>query len=317
MSLAPSAEPGWLAEQFEHWRPHLTSVAYSMLGSIGEAEDAVQEAWFRLDRSHPDAINDLRAWLTTVVGRISLDMLRARKARPEDAMGSWLPEPLVTGASAAGPEAQSVLADSVGLALLVVLESLTPAERLAFVLHDIFAMPFGEIGRIVDRTPEAARQLASRARRRVRSAPQPDADPAAQRRAVDAFLAAARDGDFGALLRVLDPGVVLRFDLGPDNPEFLPALTGADAVARHIMRTAPRFIALARPVWVNGAAGALFGTPGDPVSVLSFTVAGGRIAELGMVSDPAKLRHLAVELPAGPGAGQCWGEAGHGRADRP
>jgi len=231
-----------------------------------------------------------------VVGRISLDMLRARKARPEDAVGSWLPEPLVTEAPATGPEAQSVLADSVGLALLVVLESLTPAERLAFVLHDIFAMPFDEIGRIVDRTPEAARQLASRARRRVRSAPQPDADPTVQRRVVDAFLAAARDGDFGALLRVLDPGVVLRFDLGPDNPEFLPTLIGADAVARHIMRTAPRFIALARPVWVNGAAGALFGTPGDPVSVLSFTVAGGRVAELGMVSDPAKLRHLAVEL---------------------
>jgi RNA polymerase sigma-70 factor (ECF subfamily) len=317
VSPASTAEPGWLAEQFEHWRPHLTSVAYSMLGSIGEAEDAVQEAWFRLDRSHPDVINDLRAWLTTVVGRISLDMLRARKARPEDAVGSWLPEPLVTGAPAAGPEAQSVLADSVGLALLVVLESLTPAERLAFVLHDIFALPFGEIGRIVDRTPEAARQLASRARRRVRSAPQPDADPAVQRRVVDAFLAAARDGDFGALLRVLDPDVVLRFDLGPDNPEFLPTLIGADAVARHIMRTAPRFIALAHPVWVNGAAGALFGTPGDPVSVLSFTVAGGRVAELGMVSDPAKLRHLAVELPAGPGAGQYCGEARLGRADRP
>ena len=298
MSTPRRASPGEhsLEACWEYLRPHLISVAYSMLGSMSEAEDAVQEAWFRLRRSHTGAINDLRAWLTTVVGRISLDMLRARKARPEDAVGSWLPEPLLTEPSANGPEDQSVLADSVGLALLVVLESLTPAERLAFVLHDIFAMPFDEIGRIVDRTPEAARQLASRARRRVRSAPQPDADLTVQRRVVDAFLAAAREGNFAALLDVLDPGVVLRFDLGPDNPEFLPTLIGAEAVARHIMRNAPRFISLAHPVWVNGSAGALFGTRDDPLSVLSFTVTGGRIAELGMVSDPAKLRHLAVEL---------------------
>ena len=298
MSTPRPASPGEhsLDACWGYLRPHLISVAYSMLGSMSEAEDAVQEAWFRLHRSHTGAINDLRAWLTTVVGRISLDMLRARKARPEDAVGSWLPEPLLTEPSANGPEDQSVLADSVGLALLVVLESLTPAERLAFVLHDIFAMPFDEIGRIVDRTPEAARQLASRARRRVRSAPQPDADLTVQRRVVDAFLAAAREGNFAALLDVLDPGVVLRFDLGPDNPEFLPTLIGAEAVARHIRRTAPRFISLAHPVWVNGSAGALFGTRDDPLSVLSFTVTGGRIAELGMVSDPAKLRHLALEL---------------------
>ena len=298
MSTPRPASPGEhsLDACWGYLRPHLISVAYSMLGSMSEAEDAVQEAWFRLRRSHTGAINDLRAWLTTVVGRISLDMLRARKARPEDAVGSWLPEPLLTEPSANGPEDQSVLADSVGLALLVVLESLTPAERLAFVLHDIFAMPFDEIGRIVDRTPEAARQLASRARRRVRSAPQPDADLTVQRRVVDAFLAAAREGNFAALLDVLDPGVVLRFDLGPHNPEFLPTLIGAEAVARHIMRNAPRFISLAHPVWVNGSAGALFGTRDDPLSVLSFTVTGGRIAELGMVSDPAKLRHLALEL---------------------
>ena len=298
MSTPRPASPGEhsLDACWGYLRPHLISVAYSMLGSMSEAEDAVQEAWFRLRRSHTGAINDLRAWLTTVVGRISLDMLRARKARPEDAVGSWLPEPLLTEPSANGPEDQSVLADSVGLALLVVLESLTPAERLAFVLHDIFAMPFDEIGRIVDRTPEAARQLASRARRRVRSAPQPDPDLTVQRRVVDAFLAAAREGNFAALLDVLDPGVVLRFDLGPDNPEFLPTLIGAEAVARHIMRNAPRFISLAHPVWVNGSAGALFGTRDDPLSVLSFTVTGGRIAELGMVSDPAKLRHLALEL---------------------
>jgi RNA polymerase sigma-70 factor (ECF subfamily) len=297
MTSAPTAEPGCLVRQFEHWRPHLTSVAYNMLGSLTEAEDAVQEAWFRLDRDHPEVIGDLRAWLTTVVGRISLDMLRARKARPVDPVGAWLPEPLVTEAPGAGPESQSMLADSVGLALLVVLESLTPAERLAFVLHDVFALPFDVIGRIVDRSPEAARQLASRARRRVRSAPRPDPNLGVQRRVVDAFLAAARDGNFAALLDLLDPEAVLRFDLGPDNPEVLPTLFGAEAIARHIVRSAPRFISLARPVWVNGAAGALFGTRDDPLSVLSFTVAGGRIAELGMVSDPAKLRHLAVEAP--------------------
>ncbi len=291
-------EQSWLAAQFEQWRPHLTSVAYSMLGSVSEAEDAVQESWLRLDRSDADAINDLRAWLTTVVGRICLDMLRARKARREDYPGTWLPEPLVAEQAEDGPEQQSVLADSVGLALLVVLESLTPAERLAFVLHDIFAMPFGEIGRIVDRTPEAARQLASRARRRVQAAPQPDPDLGTQRRVVDAFLAAARDGDFDALLRVLDPDVVLRFDTGPDARTALPplaALTGAQPVARFVASRAPRFVTLAKPVLVNGAAGVLFGTRRRPLSVLSFTVVGGRIAALDLVADPAKLRHLNIE----------------------
>src|SRR5262244_2476311 len=210
------AEQDWLAGQFEHNREHLQAVAYSMLGTVSEAQDAVQEAWLRLQRSEPGAIGDLRGWLTTVVGRISLDLLRARKARREVYPGSWLPEPLVDDSAADGPEHHAVLADSVGLALLVVLETLSPPERLSFVLHDVFAVPFDEIGPIVDRSPEAARQLASRARRRVRAErTAPDADLETQREVIDAFLAAARDGDFDRLVAVLDPDVVLRQDFGP------------------------------------------------------------------------------------------------------
>ena len=288
-------EQGWLAEQFERTRPHLEAVAYSMLGSVTEAQDAVQEAWLRLGRSDTSAIDDLRAWLTTVVGRISLDMLRSRKARREYAAGSWLPEPLVAGPDDSGPEQQAVLADSIGLALLVVLESLTPAERLAFVLHDVFAMPFDDIAAIMDKSPDSARQLASRARRRVQAAPQPDRDVALQRRVVDAFLAAARAGDFAALLEVLDPDVVFRMDPGPASPLARPPLAGAGAEAGHVLSTAPRFVNLAQPVLVNGEAGALFGTHDDPVAVIGFTIAGGRIAELNLVADPAKLRHLTIE----------------------
>jgi RNA polymerase sigma factor (sigma-70 family) len=284
-------EQGWLAEQFEQNRQHLQAVAYGMLGSVSEAQDAVQEAWLRLGHSDTSAIDDLRAWLTTVVGRISLDMLRSRKARREYATGSWLPEPLV---GEGGPEQQAVLADSIGLALLVVLESLSPAERLAFVLHDVFAVPFDEIARVVDRSPDSARQLASRARRRVQAAPRPDRDVALQRRVVDAFLAAAQTGDFEALVQVLDPGVVFRADLGPGSPG-RPPLTGSGAVAGHVLRTAPRFVNLARPVLVNGEAGALFGTHHNPVAVIGFTIVGGRIAELNLVADPAKLRHLTIE----------------------
>src|SRR5499427_4880171 len=212
------AEQDWLTGQFEQNRQHLQAVAYGMLGTVGEAQDAVQEAWLRLERSDSGAIGDLRGWLTTVVGRISLDMLRARKARREVYPGSWLPEPMVDDAAAVGPEHEAVLADSVGMALLVVLETLSPAERLSFVLHDVFAVPFDDIAQIMDKTPESARQLASRARRRVQAAPQPDRDLARQRQVVSAFLAAARDGDFEALLEVLDPGVVFRMDLGPGSP---------------------------------------------------------------------------------------------------
>jgi len=287
------AEPDWLAGQFERLRPYLGAVAYNMLGSVSEAEDAVQQAWLRLDRSDSGAINDLRAWLTTVVGRICLDMLRSRQARREDSVGAWLPEPLVKEPATDGPEQQALIADSVGLALLVVLDSLTPPERLAFVLHDVFGMRFDEVGRIIGRTEGATRQLASRARRRVRGAPRPDPDLGAQRRVVDAFLAAARTGDFAALLRVLAPDVVIRFDVGAGQ-EPRPTLTGAEVVAGHVLRTAPRFVAYARPAIVNGAAGLWFHTGDELIAVLGFTVSGGQIAELDMVSDPAKLRHLAI-----------------------
>jgi RNA polymerase sigma-70 factor (ECF subfamily) len=221
-------------------------------------------------------------------------MLRARKAHRVEYVGAWLPEPLVMEPAADGPEAQAAMADSVGLALLVVLESLTPAERLAFVLHDVFDMRFDEVGQIMGRTEGATRQLASRARRRVRGAPRPDPDLGVQRRAVSAFLAAARNGDFEALLEVLAPDVVVHFDLGPDR-EPQPTLVGARTVARHVLTTAPRFAAYARPAIVNGTAGLLFGPWEEPFAVLGFTVSGGRIAELDMVSDPAKLRHLVVQ----------------------
>jgi RNA polymerase sigma factor (sigma-70 family) len=226
----------WLAQEFEHQRPHLRGVAYRMLGSISEAEDAVQEAWVRLDRRDPGGSDDLRGWLTVVIGRICLDMLRSRRSRREDYAGSWLPEPIVSDAPDDSPEHDAVMADSVGLALLVVLETLTPAERLAFVLHDVFAVSFDEIAQVVGKTPAAARQLASRARRRVREgAPSPDADLAVQRRVVDAFLAAARAGDFEALVRVLDPDVVFRTDGGGVGPLARPPLVGAAAVANEIL----------------------------------------------------------------------------------
>ena len=289
------AERDWLAGQFEQNRSHLQAVAYGMLGTVGEAQDAVQEAWLRLGRSDPGAIGDLRGWLTTVVGRICLDMLRARKARREVYPGSWLPEPLLEDSAGHDPEQEAVLADSIGMALLVVLESLTPAERLSFVLHDVFAVPFDDVARIMDRSPDSARQLASRARRRVQAAPQPDRDVARQRRVVDAFLAAARGGDFEALLEVLDPDVVFRMDLGPASGLTQRPLAGAGPVARQVLSTAPRFVHLAQPVLVNGEAGALFGTREEPVGVIAFTIVDGRIAALNLIADQTKLRHLTIQ----------------------
>jgi RNA polymerase sigma-70 factor (ECF subfamily) len=280
-----------LAERFDVVRPHLTSVAYAMLGSVSEAEDAVQECWLRLDRAGAAEIEDLRGWLTTVVGRICLDMFRARKSRPVDYVGTWLPEPIVAD-DPGSPEGYAEMTDSVSMALLVVLESLSPSERLAFVLHDVFGMPFDDIAGAMDRSVEAVRQLASRARRRVRNAPEPDRDVARQRRVVDAFLDAARSGEFDELLKVLAPDVVLRFDIAPDVS--MPTLVGAEEVARHVMRTAPRFIGLATPVLVNGAAGALFGSRTDPLSVVGFTVVDGKIAALNLIVNPAKLAHLAL-----------------------
>src|SRR6266566_1011347 len=242
-----------LAREFERHRPYLRAIAYRMLGSVTEAEDALQEAWLRLDRHPPEEAEDLRPWLTTVVGRICLDMLRARRSRHEDYAGSWLPEPVV--AAEESPEDEAMLADAVGLALLVVLETLTPAERLAFVLHDVFAVPFEEIATVVDRSPAAARQLASRARRRVQAAkPEPDTDVTRQREIVDAFLAASRAGDFDALIAVLDPDVVFRVDAGKRRRLARPPVTGAAAVARTVMSRAPRFAPQARPALVNGAA---------------------------------------------------------------
>lgn len=285
-----------LAREFEHNRSHLRGVAYRMLGSVAEADDAVQEAWVRLDRADPGGDQDLRGWLTVVVARISLDMLRARRTRRERTPGTWLPEPMVTIDPHAGPEDEAVLADSVGIALLVVLEQLTPAERLAFVLHDVFGVPFDEIAGVVERSPAATRQLASRARRRVRaSAPSRDADVAVQRRVIDAFLAASRRGDFAALLDVLDPGVVLRIDGGAAVGAPRSPISGADPVARELLETGRPFAPLARPATVNGEPGALVGQPGRrPVGVVAFTVRDGRIATIDLIADPTKLRRLPV-----------------------
>lgn len=281
-----------LAEQFEHHRAHLRAVAYRMLGSVSEAEDAVQESWLRLSRSDTSAVENLGGWLTTVVARVSLDLLRARKLRHEDYVGSWLPEPLVDE-EAEDPEHQAVVADSVGLALLVVLDTLAPAERLAFVLHDMFGLSFDEIAPVVERTPTAARQLASRARRRVRgAAPVPDPDLAQQRRVVDAFLAASRAGDFDALLEVLDPDVVFRIDAGGVAPRARPPVVGAEKVARQILARGTRFAPLARPAVVNGGAGAVVMVDGRPFAVVGFTVSNGRIAAIDLVADQAKLRGL-------------------------
>ena len=282
----------WLAEQFEGNRDHLRAVAYGMLGSLTESEDAVQEAWLRLDRADAESINDIQAWLTTVVGRICLDILRSRRSRRETTVGSWLPEPVVTFDDATGPEQEAMLSDAVGVAMLVVLNQLSPPERLAFVLHDVFGVPFDEVGRIAGRSTEAARQLATRARRRVQSAPAPDRDLARQRRVVDAFLAAARAGDMTALLEVLDPDVVFRTDAGRRPVDAAP-VHGAPAVANRVLATAPRFIHLARPALVNGQAGAVFGR-GKPVGVVAFTVADGLIKELNLIVDPDKIGHISL-----------------------
>jgi RNA polymerase sigma factor (sigma-70 family) len=283
----------WLAEEFERYRTHLRAVGYRMLGSVSEAEDAVQEAWLRLDRSNPQRTDDLRGWLTVVVGRICLDALRRRKSRSEQLAGSWLPEPIVRLTNDAEPERDAVMAASVGLALLVVLESLSPAERLAFVLHDVFGVPFEEIAPVVERSPAATRQLASRARRRVRAeAPDPDADLAVQRQVVDAFTAAARDGDFEGLLRVLDPDVVLRVDGGPNAPPAFarPPIVGAQDVARGALafRGAADRV---EPAIVNGGSGMLLRLPALSL-VAAFTVARGRIVAIDIVADPAKLRGI-------------------------
>ncbi|MFF3326000.1 RNA polymerase sigma factor SigJ [Streptomyces sp. NPDC002889] len=290
-------ETEFLAERFEEHRTHLRAVAYRMLGSLSEADDAVQEAWLRLSRTDTERVENLGGWLTTVVGRVCLDMLRSRVSRREEPMDVRLPEPIVSCADAVDPEHEVLLADSVGLALLVVLETLAPAERLAFVLHDMFAVPFDEIAPVVGRTPAAARQLASRARRRVQgSAPAPDPDPALQQEVVAAFLTAARGGEFDALVAVLDPDVVLRSDGGTFRPGAV--VHGAAAVAGRAI-TFARFAETARPALVNGAAGVVAAAGGKPLSVMAFTVTGGRIVEIDILNDPERLARLDLTFLTG------------------
>ena len=287
-------EGQWLAERFEEQRTHLRAVAYRMLGSLSEADDAVQEAWLRLNRTEASRVDNLRAWLTTVVARISLNMLRSRKTRREDPISEGLPDVLIDRADGLDPEHEALLADSVGLALLVVLETLTPPERLAFVLHDIFSVPFDEIGSIVDRSPEAARQLASRARRRVHAERTvPDADLEAQREVIDAFLAAAREGDFDRLVAVLDPDIVLRSDLGPVGGR--QEVRGAEAVASQALSYAQIGLEI-RPALINGAAGAVTFLHGQPFSVGAVTVRNGKIVELDFLADPERLRQLDLTI---------------------
>ena len=286
-------ERDWLTERFEEHRGRLRAVAYRMLGSVSEADDAVQEAWLRLSRSDADEIENLGAWLTTVVGRVSLSMLRSRGTRREQPLDVHVPEPIVDRADGTDPEHEALLADSVGLALLVVLETLSPAERLAFVLHDIFAVPFDEIAPIVDRSPEAARQLASRARRRVRAETTvPDADPDAQREVVEAFLAAARDGDFERLVAVLDPDVVLRADLGAAGSR---EVRGVEAVIGQAMFYSQLGLVM-KPALINGAVGLVTTRDGRPFSIGAFTVRRGRIVEMDWLADPARLRELDLTV---------------------
>jgi RNA polymerase sigma factor (sigma-70 family) len=287
-------ERDWLAERFEEHRSRLRAVAYRMLGSVSEADDAVQEAWLRLSRSNADEVENLGAWLTTVVGRISLNMLRSRRARPDEPLEAvHVPEPVVDRVDGTDPEHEALVADSVGLALLVVLETLSPAERLAFVLHDIFAVPFDEIAPIVDRSPEAARKLASRARRRVRAENTvPDADLDAQREVVEAFLAAAREGDFDRLVAVLDPDVVLRQDFGEAGSR---EVRGAAAVASQAMAYSQLGLVV-KPALINGAVGLVATRDGQPFSVGGFTVRHGRIVEMDWLADPGRLRGLDLTL---------------------
>jgi RNA polymerase sigma-70 factor (ECF subfamily) len=290
-------ENDWLAERFEGHRPHLRTVAYRMLGSLTEADDAVQDTWLRLSRSGASDVENLGGWLTTVLARVCLNMLRARTVRREEPFDGHLPDPVVSRDEELQPEQEAVLADSVGLALLIVLETLSPAERLTFVLHDMFAVPFDEIATMIGRTPEAARQLASRARRRVRGAdiPAPDPDLAQQRQVVDAFFAAARGGNFEGLVAVLHPEVVLRADFGPRRPRAPKEFRGAEAVAGQALAGA---IPAARlhPALVNGAAGVVVTIYGRPFAVIGFTVAEGKIVEIDAIADPERVRRVGAAV---------------------
>jgi RNA polymerase sigma factor (sigma-70 family) len=286
-------EREWLADRFEERRARLRAIAYGMLGSLSDAEDAVQDAWVRLSRSSADGVENLDGWLTTIVARVCLNTLRARNARREEPFNGRLPDPIVS--LDLDPEDQAFLADSVGLALLVVLDTLAPAERLAFVLHDVFGFPFEDIAPIVDRTPAAARQLASRGRRRVRGAdvPAPDPDRTRQREVVDAFFAAARAGDFAGLVAVLDPDVVLRADFGPRHPAASRVIRGVAAVAEHA-RPLPG--SRLQPVLVNGSPGVVVTLRGRPFAIMGFTVAACRIVEIDAIADPERVRRIAAAV---------------------
>jgi RNA polymerase sigma factor (sigma-70 family) len=285
-------ERDWLAERFQEHRPRLRAVAYRMLGSTSEADDALQEAWIRLSRSNAGEIDNLQAWLVTVVGRVALNMLRSRKRRREEPFVAHLPDPIVDRADGIDPEHEALLADSVGLALLVVLETLTPAERLAYVLHDMFSVPFDQIGAILDRSPDAARQLASRARRRIRAAnttPHAADAGAQQEEVVEAFLAAARDGDFDALLAVLDPDIVERVDTGSGT---IVEVRGAQNVARRALAAASQRGLVGRPALINGAPGWVSVLDGELYAIAALTVQNGRITRMDILLDPARLARL-------------------------
>ncbi|HEX5040107.1 MAG TPA: RNA polymerase sigma factor SigJ [Candidatus Limnocylindria bacterium] len=289
----------FLAERFEANRAHLRGVAYRMLGSVAEADDAVQEAWIRLSRTDTSDVANLRAWLRTVVGRVCLNMLRSRKTRRESSLEDHVPEPMVSPEQGMDPEQEALLGDSIGLAMLVVLDSLTPAERVAFVLHDVFAVPFDDIAPIVGRSPTAARQLASRARRRVQGTPVPDVDLDGQWAVVDAFLAAAREGDFERLVGVLDPDVVLRVEGGPGRPKLTQLVDGARDVAAQAMLFR-QFTATATRVLVNGVPGGVAWKPdGSPYAVLAMTVHGERIVRIDVLADPERLAELDLTPVAG------------------
>ena len=283
---------GLLAERFQAHHARLRAVAYQMLGSLSEADDAVQEAWLRVSRAGTGGVDNLGGWLTTVVARVCLDMLRSRAARREEPLGVHLPDPVISQPDVLDPEQEALLADAVGLALLVVLDTLAPAERLAFVLHDTFAVPFEEIAAILGRSPAATRQLASRARRRVRASPaRPDANLAGQQRAVDAFLAAARNGDLEALVAILDPDVVARADWGKVPVRVPTVLRGARAVAEQALAFARR-APYGRPALVNGAAGVVVAAGARLIAVMGFTVRGDKIVEIDILADPERLRHV-------------------------
>jgi RNA polymerase sigma factor (sigma-70 family) len=290
-------EREWLTERFQQHRPHLRAVAYRMLGSVSEADDALQEAWLRIRGQAPGSVENMQAWLTTVVGRVCLNMLRSRRARREE-LSVHVPDPVVSLDEDADPEHEALLAESVGLALLVVLDALTPAERLAFVLHDVFGVPFADIAGALDRSEAAAPQLASRARRRVHGAPDPAPDLGRQREVVDAFFAASRDGDFDALVAVLDPGVELRIDGGVLRAEASLVLRGTEAVAGHTA-TYSKLYPFVTPALVNGAAGAVVAPHGRLFSVMAFTATNGKITQFDVLVDPERLAQLDLTLPGG------------------